>query len=187
MKHLHQVGLIAGTFIGASVAASVSIADTPFPSTYKAPSHAPTLITNATVLTGTGERLEAASLYFVDGKIVFVGEPPNELTSDTRIIDAEGSWVTPGIIDVHSHLGVYPSPGVDAHSDGNEATAPVTAEVWAEHSVWPQDPGFGRALAGGITAMQILPGSANLFGGRGVTLKNVASETYQGMKFPDAP
>ncbi len=116
-----------------------------------------------------------------------MGEPPNELTSDTRIIDAEGSWVTPGIIDVHSRLGVYPSPGVDAHSDGNEATAPVTAEVWAEHSVWPQDPGFGRALAGGITAMQILPGSANLFGGRGVTLKNVASVTYQGMKFPDAP
>ena len=187
MKHLHQVGLIPGTFIAASVAASVSIADTPFPSTYKAPSHAPTLITNATVLTGTGERLEAASLYFVDGKIVFVGEPPNELTSDTRIIDAEGSWVTPGIIDVHSHLGVYPSPGVDAHSDGNEATAPVTAEVWAEHIVWPQDPGFGRALAGGITAMQILPGSANLFGGRGVTLKNVASVTYQGIKFPDAP
>ena len=81
-----------------------------------------------------------------------MGEPPNELTSDTRIIDAEGSWVTPGIIDVHSRLGVYPSPGVDAHSDGNEATAPVTAEVWAEHSVWPQDPGFGRALAGGIMA-----------------------------------
>jgi len=187
MKHLYQVGLIVGTFIAASFAASASTADTPFPSTYKAPSHAPTLITNATVLTGTGERLEAASLYFVDGKIVSVGEPPNELTSDTRIIDADGSWVTPGIIDVHSHLGVYPSPGVDAHSDGNEATAPVTAEVWAEHSVWPQDPGFGRALAGGITAMQILPGSANLFGGRGVTLKNVASVTYQGMKFPDAP
>jgi imidazolonepropionase-like amidohydrolase len=187
MKHLHQVGLIAGTFIAASFAASVSTADTPFPSTYNAPDHAPTLITNATVLTGTGERLEAASLYFVDGKIVSVGGPPKELTADTRIIDAEGSWVTPGIIDVHSHLGVYPSPGVDAHSDGNEATAPVTAEVWAEHSVWPQDPGFGRALAGGITAMQILPGSANLFGGRGVTLKNVASVTYQGMKFPNAP
>ena len=134
---MRRVGLIAGTFIAASVTASVSIADTPFPFTYKAPSHKPTLITNATVLTGTGERLEAASLYFVDGKIVFVGDPPNELTSDTRIIDAEGSWVTPGIIDVHSHLGVYPSPGVDAHSDGNEAPAPVPAEVWADHSVWP--------------------------------------------------
>ena len=187
MKHLHQIGLIVGTFITSSFAASVSTADTPFPSTYNAPNHAPTLITNATILTGTGEKLDAASLYFVDGKISSVGEPPTDLSADTRIIDAEGGWVTPGIIDVHSHLGVYPSPGVDAHSDGNEATAPVTAEVWAEHSVWPQDPGFGRALAGGITAMQILPGSANLFGGRGVTLKNVASVTYQGMKFPDAP
>jgi imidazolonepropionase-like amidohydrolase len=66
-------------------------------------------------------------------------------------------------------------------------TAPSTAEVWAEHSVWPQDPGFSRALAGGVTSLQILPGSANLFGGRAVTLKNVPSTTYQGMKFPGAP
>jgi imidazolonepropionase-like amidohydrolase len=82
---------------------------------------------------------------------------------------------------------VYASPGVPAHSDGNEATQPNTAEVWAEHSVWPQDPGFVRALEGGVTSMQILPGSANLFGGRSVTLKNVPSRTVQGMKFPGAP
>lgn len=88
---------------------------------------------------------------------------------------------------MHSHLGVYPSPGVGAHSDGNEMTAPVTANVWAEHSVWPQDPGFATALAGGVTSMQVLPGSANLVGGRGVTLKNVPAITYQAMKFPGAP
>jgi imidazolonepropionase-like amidohydrolase len=77
---------------------------------------------------------------------------------------------------------------VSAHSDGNEATSPVTPEVWAEHSVWPQDPGFSRAMAnGGITALQILPGSANLFGGRSVTLKNVPARTVQAMKFPGAP
>jgi imidazolonepropionase-like amidohydrolase len=76
---------------------------------------------------------------------------------------------------------------VQAHADGNEMTAPVTAQVWAEHSVWPQDPGFSRALAGGVTVMQVLPGSANLIGGRGVTLKNVPSISYQGMKFPGAP
>ncbi|MCR6495562.1 amidohydrolase [Thermomonas sp. S9] len=93
----------------------------------------------------------------------------------------------PGIIDIHSHLGVYPSPGVSAHSDGNEATAPVTPNVWAEHSVWPQDPGFATALAGGVTSLQVLPGSANLIGGRGVTLKNVPATTYQAMKFPGAP
>jgi imidazolonepropionase-like amidohydrolase len=77
---------------------------------------------------------------------------------------------------------------VKALSDGNEATSPVTADVWAEHSVWPQDPGFSRALAnGGVTTLQILPGSANLFGGRSVVLKNVYARTTQGMKFPGAP
>ena len=64
--------------------------------------------------------------------------------------------MTPGIIDIHSHLGDYPSPGVDAHSDGNEMTNPTTPNVWAEHSVWPQDPGFNTALAGGVTSMLIL-------------------------------
>ena len=102
-------------------------------------------------------------------------------------IDASGRWVTPGLIDVHSHLGVYPSPGVNAHGDGNEATDPVTANVWSEHGVWPQDPGFQTALEGGITSLQILPGSANLIGGRAVTLKNVPATNYQAMKFPDAP
>jgi imidazolonepropionase-like amidohydrolase len=94
--------------------------------------------------------------------------------------------LTPGIIDVHSHLGAYPSPGVASTSDGNEMTSPNTAQVWVEHSVWPQDPQFPLALAGGVTSLQILPGSANLFGGRGVTLKNVPSRTVQGMKFPGA-
>jgi len=59
--------------------------------------------------------------------------------------------------------------------------------VWAEHSVWPQDPAFEAARAGGVTSLQILPGSANLFGGRGVTLRNVPSTTTQGMKFNGAP
>src|SRR5262249_6214134 len=104
------------------------------------------------------------------------------------VIDATGRFVTPGIIDVHSHLGVYPSPAIDATSDGNELTQPNTAEVWAEHSVWPQDPGFGRAVAGGVTTLHILPGSANLFGGRGVTLRPVlGARTVQEMKFPGAP
>ncbi len=88
---------------------------------------------------------------------------------------------------MHSHLGVYPSPGVEAHSDGNELTSPVTANIWAEHSIWTQDPGFARALAGGVTSLLVLPGSGNLFGGRGVTLKNVYSTSYQDMKFPGAP
>jgi imidazolonepropionase-like amidohydrolase len=158
----------------------------PYPSTYHAAASAPTLIRNATVLTGTGQRLDDADVLLVDGRISAVrrglAAPAN-----AQVIEAQGKWVTPGIIDVHSHLGVYPSPAVRGNDDGNEATSPSTANVWAEHSIWPQDPGFTTALIGGVTSLQILPGSANLIGGRSVVLKNVPSTTYQGMKFPGAP
>ena len=164
--------------------ASVFI-DDPYPSTY-APAAAPAvLISGATVLTGTGTRLDGADVLMRDGRIVAVGQDLDAVGA-TRI-DGTGKWVTPGLIDVHSHLGVYPSPGAEAHADGNEMSSPVTPNVWAEHSVWPQDPGFDTARAGGITSLQVLPGSANLIGGRGVTLKNVPATTYQGMKFPGAP
>ncbi|MBH0079744.1 amidohydrolase [Pseudoalteromonas sp. NZS11] len=163
----------------------ITINKNPYPSTYQPVSTSSTIITNATVLTGTGERLDDADVLLVDGKVQQVGK---DLTATADItIDAQGKWVTPGIIDVHSHLGAYPSPSVESHQDGNEMTSPNTAEVWVEHSVWPQDPGFNRAREGGITSLQILPGSANLFGGRGVTLKNVPAHTMQGMKFPEAP
>jgi imidazolonepropionase-like amidohydrolase len=156
-----------------------------FDSRYKALAGETTLLTGATVLTGTGERLDEADVLFSEGRIVAVG---TDLTADGAVVvDASGMWITPGVIDVHSHLGVYASPGTLSHSDGNEATAPVTAEVWAEHSVWPQDPGFVAALAGGITSMQLLPGSANLVGGRGVTVKNVPGRNVMDMKFPGAP
>lgn len=163
----------------------ITINKNPYPSIYQPVSTSSTLITNATVLTGTGERLDETDVLLVDGKVQQVGK---DLTATADItIDAQGKWVTPGIIDVHSHLGAYPSPSVESHQDGNEMTSPNTAEVWVEHSVWPQDPGFNRAREGGITSLQILPGSANLFGGRGVTLKNVPAHTMQGMKFPEAP
>lgn len=163
----------------------VTINKNPYPSTYQVLPSTSTLLKNATVLTGTGERLDNTDVLLVDGKISKIGKDLSDANATT--IDAAGKWVTPGIIDVHSHLGVYPNPSVESHADGNEMIAPNTSEVWAEHSVWPQDPGFEAARAGGITTLQILPGSANLFGGRGVTLKNVPSHTMQGMKFPDAP
>jgi imidazolonepropionase-like amidohydrolase len=164
---------------------SAAAAADPYPSTYRAPQTTPVLIRSATVLTGTGTRLDAADVLLADGRIGAVG-PGLAAPAGAQVIDAQGRWVTPGLIDVHSHLGVYPSPGVQGNDDGNESTDPVTANVWAEHSVWPQDPGFAAALAGGVTTLQILPGSANLIGGRSVVLKNVPSATYQGMKFPGA-
>ena len=66
-------------------------------------------------------------------------------------------------------------------------TNPNTAEVSSEHAIWPQDPQFDLALAGGVTTMHILPGSGNLFGGRSVTVKNVPARTADAMKFPGAP
>jgi imidazolonepropionase-like amidohydrolase len=158
----------------------------PFSSTYAAPASAPTLIRDATVLTGTGERIDGGDVLLVNGRIAAVGASLSAPEGAT-VIDASGRWVTPGLIDVHSHMGVYASPGTNASDDGNEATDPVTAEVWAEHSVWPQDPGLEAALQGGVTSLQMLPGSANLIGGRGVTVKNVPATTYQAMKFPGAP
>jgi len=160
----------------------------PYPSTYKAYPSAPTAIRNVTIYDGEGGRFERGTIFMSGGKVTSVGGPETAIPADVAVIDGTGKWVTPGIIDIHSHLGDYPSPSVSAHSDGNEATGPVRPEVWAEHSVWPQDPGFSRALAnGGVTALQVLPGSANLFGGRSVVLKNVYARTMQGMKFPQAP
>jgi imidazolonepropionase-like amidohydrolase len=159
----------------------------PFPSTYVPLPSRPTAIVGATVLTADGRQIENGVVVFAGGKIAAVGGPDTAVPEGATVIDGKGKWVTPGIIDAHSHLGVYPSPGVSARSDGNEATDPNTANVWAEHSLWPQDPGFNRARAGGVTTLQILPGSANLFGGRSVTVRNVPSVTMQGMKFPGAP
>jgi imidazolonepropionase-like amidohydrolase len=159
--------------------------DDPFPSTYRPPNTKPFAITNATILTAAGPSIPNGSIVVRDGKIVAVGTSVT-IPTDVEIIDAKGKFVTPGIIDNHSHLGVYAAPGVDAHQDGNEMTKPNTAEVWAEHSVWPQDPQFPRSLAGGVTTLQVLPGSANLFGGRSVVLKVVPGRSVQDMKFPGA-
>ena len=162
----------------------------PYPSSYRPyPSHT-TLITGATVFDGAGRRIERGAVLIQGGKIAAVADNAAglDVPADAVRIDGTGKFVTPGIIDAHSHLGNYPSPGVEAHSDGNEMTDPTTPNVWAEHAVWPQDPGFTRAMAnGGVTALMVLPGSGNLMGGRGVVLKNVPARTMQGMKFPGAP
>ena len=157
-----------------------------YASTYQALASRTTVIRNATVLTAAGPLIERGSILLQNGKIAAVGQSVNA-PADAVVIDAAGKWITPGIIDTHSHLGVYSAPGIESLQDGNEMTNPVTAEVWADHSIWPQDPQFELALAGGVTSMQILPGSGNLIGGRGVTVKNVPSRTAEGMKFPGAP
>jgi len=145
-----------------------------------------TLIRGASILTAAGPVIERGSVLIRDGRIAAVGTSVTA-PADAEVIDATGKWVTPGLIDPHSHIGVGAAPGISAISDVNEATNPNTAEVWAEHSIWPQDPQFALALAGGVTTAQLLPGSANLFGGRTVTVKLVPVRTIDEMKFPGAP
>src|SRR5438105_4006252 len=132
----------------------------------------PVVVRHALVLPASGPAIADGAVSFSDGRIVAVG-PDARVPSPAGAeeVDGSGLVLTPGIIDVHSHLGVYASPGLRATSDGNEATSPVTAEVSAEHSFWPQDPALRRAAAGGITSFLALPGSANLIGGRGFPVK----------------
>src|SRR5713101_7681489 len=158
-----------------------------YPSTYRRHPNPPVLIRNATIMTAAGQESQGGSILLRDGKIVSVGTGAQvQAPADAVVVDGTGKWVTPGVIDVHSHLGVYAAPGTFAESDGNEATQPVTAEVWAEHSFWPQDPQIPLAIAGGVTTIQALPGSANLIGGRSAILKLIPARTVQEMKFPGA-
>jgi len=166
---------------------SISAQRPQYPSTYARHPNPPVLIAHATIMTAAGREIPRGSILLRDGRIVAVGADSEVTAPEGAVrVDASGKWVTPGIIDPHSHLGVYAAPGTDAEADGNEMTNPVTAEVWAEHSFWPQDPQIALAIAGGVTTIEVLPGSANLIGGRTVVLKLIPARTVQEMKFPGA-
>jgi len=122
-----------------------------FASTYAPNPDPDILLKNATLIDGVSSEMRTGDLLVSGGKIGFVGS--GEIPDGVTELDLDGRYVTPGIIDIHSHLGNYPSPGVHAHGDGNEITSPITSEVYAEHGVWPQDPGFDEALQGGVTTL----------------------------------
>ena len=169
-------------------AADEARAEAPLETVTPAATH-PVLIQHATVLTATGHRYSPGFVLLEDGRISAVGEgdgptPPRE---GTAIVDGHGKFVTPGIVDPHSHMGVYPVPETEGHDDGNELTDPITAGVRAEHSFWPQDPALERAVAGGVTTIGALPGSGNLIGGRGVVLHMLPQRGARAMRFPGAP
>ncbi|MHC4821077.1 MAG: amidohydrolase [Planctomycetota bacterium] len=133
-------------------------------------------------------RIEDGVVVVRDGKITAVGERADvEVPGNIPVFDAGGRTLLPGIIDTHSHMGVYSWPGGDAHADGNEATDPITPEVRALDSVNAEDPAFALARAGGVTTVMVLPGSANLIGGQAATLKLRPGGTVDAMKFEEAP
>lgn len=138
-------------------------------------------------MTAAGDTHSPGWVELKDGQITSLGAGEAPKLEGAHIIDASGHFVTPGLIDTHSHLMVYPSPSAGAHRDGNEMTGPIKAGIWAEHAAWPQDPGLQLAIAGGVTTLHVLPGSGNLIGGRGVTLHNVPHRGARAMRLAGAP
>jgi imidazolonepropionase-like amidohydrolase len=143
-------------------------------------------IVGATLLLGTGKRIENGTIVFANGKITAIGANV-AAPAGAAVVDGKGKFVTPGLIDTHSHMGVYAAPHVIATSDGNEMTDPTTPYVFSEHAFWPQDPSIEAAVAGGVTTAQILPGSGNIIGGRAVTLKLKPKLEARAMRFDGAP
>ena len=157
-------------------------------SQYKPLPRVDTVLTGATVLDGVGGREDDTDVLIRDGRIAAVGR---HLARDgATVIDAHGRWVTPGIIDIHTHYGTYLLPQTAAESavsDVLEDSDPNVADTWIENAVRPGDPAFSRALSAGVTTLQILPGSGALFGGRSVIVKPIPAVTLDQMRFPDAP
>jgi len=149
---------------------------------------APVLIQHATVMNAAGGRFDPGYVLMDGGEIVSVGEGDGPVPAPgTIVVDAHGKFVTPGIVDPHSHMGVSPVPETEGHDDVNEMTDPITASLRAEHSFWPEDAALERAVAGGVTTIAVLPGSANLIGGRGVTIHLLPRIGARAMRFPGSP
>jgi len=156
--------------------------------TVDAPREVPViLLRGGRLMTAAGNIFERGDILLKDGAIAAVGETI-EAPAGATVLDIVGKTVTPGIIDTHSHMGVYSSPGFKAHSDGNEAVAPNTAYARSVDGYWPQDPQLERARAGGVTTAQILPGSANLIGGRSFVVRLLPwARSAEDARFEGAP
>ncbi|MBJ7438078.1 MAG: amidohydrolase family protein [Sphingopyxis sp.] len=155
----------------------------PFPGRYQAPPPDDMLLKGATILDGAGGRIDGGDVLIRGGKIVAVGKVI--ANPGVREVDATGRWVTPGVIDVHSHDGTFvlPLTAIDRDaSDVSETSAPNVADTWVETAVNAQDMGFDRALANGVTTLQILPGSVPIFAGRSVVVKPIHAPTIWDMK-----
>ena len=109
----------------ASATPRYSPPDDPYPSTYRVYPGTLTAITGATIFDGEGGRIDNGTIVLAEGRVQAIGGADTPIPEGATRIDGAGRWVTPGVIDIHSHLGDYPSPGVQAHSDGNEVTSPV--------------------------------------------------------------
>lgn len=143
------------------------------------------LLRGGTLWTATGEVLTASDLLLKDGKIAAIGKAL-PIPAGTRVVELKGKIVTPGLVDMHSHLGVYPAPHAKANQDGNEMTQPTTPFVRAIDAFDPEDLAIARAVSGGVTTALVLPGSGNVMGGQALYVK-LFGRTVAEMQLPGAP
>ena len=159
-------------------------------STDTAPARAtpkPIFLRGATVWTAAGQVLPQTDVLLEGGLIKAVGQGL-EVPDGARVLEGKGKHLTPGIIDPHSHIGVYPAPGgLVGHGDGNEVGKPISASVRVEDAIWPQDPGIPRALEAGVTALHVIPGSANLIGGEGLVIRPLPGRSARDLALAGAP
>ena len=136
-----------------------------------------TLIKNATVLTVTKGTLKNTDVLIQNGKITQIGQNI-AVPAGATIVDATGKFLMPGIIDPHTHM----------MSDAtNEGSLSVTSMVRITDVLNPTAANIYRALAGGVTTINILHGSANTIGGQNATVKLKFGEDVKDMLFPGAP
>ncbi|KZS92638.1 carbohydrate esterase family 9 protein [Sistotremastrum niveocremeum HHB9708] len=136
------------------------------------------LLKNATVWTGgkDGEQILHETDVFLDNGIIKEIVPTSSrrfdsLKKEIRIIDLNGSWITPGLIDMHSHIGVFPSPTTMGTFDMNSWSGPVLPGLRSIDAMNTHDALYNLSIAGGVTTVLILPGSANAIGGQAYTIK----------------
>ncbi|MHB0885393.1 MAG: amidohydrolase [Bacillota bacterium] len=140
-------------------------------------------ITNGKILTITKGTIDKGTVLIDDkGKIAAVGADV-EVPKGAKVINARGKWVTPGLIDAHSHVAIFGEPMIWAHDDGNEMTDPNTAQLRAVDAINPEDPAIPDARSAGFTTLYTGPGSANVIGGTGIAIK-LRGRTIEEMAIP---
>ena len=126
----------------------------------------------ATVLTVARGDLADADLVVREGRFIAVGKRGEvAIPEGAEVLDLAGKYIIPGLVDTHSHIGIFPRPAIEANADGNEMSGPVQSGIRALDAIWPDDPGIRMALTGGVTTANIMPGSGNVIGGQTLYVK----------------
>lgn len=145
----------------------------------------PLVVRGATLHTAAGPAITNSVLVVHKGKIVAVGGPDTAIPAGADVLDASGQVIIPGLVDTHSHIGLFNRPGTPGGSDGNEGSGSVQPALRALDAIWHEDPGIRMALAGGITTANIMPGSGNVIGGQTLYVKLRGNSIEEMIVSPD--